>query len=157
MSTKSGEVHLPIDLWRPPPGSTPASGDFVYLASDPGDYVGGGDTLLHTPATGSITVSRIGVATRVSVGPWDGYFAHMSVVDRLEPGYYPLLQGYPFQNPTRGGLSWFGNGNACNELTGWFVVDRVSYEGDQITSLELRFEQHCENFLPALRGAIRWN
>jgi hypothetical protein len=42
-------------------------------------------------------------------------------------------------------------------LSGWFVVDRVTYSGEEIKSLELRFEQLCEGAPAPLRGAIRWN
>jgi hypothetical protein len=49
-----------------------------------------------------------------------------------------------------------GLGFGCNSSTGWFVVDGVSYVGDTLTSIDLRFEQHCESATPALRGKIHW-
>jgi hypothetical protein len=147
----------PSDLWRPPAGSTPATGNYVYLASDPGDYIGQGDTLLYTHANSTISASAIGAMGYVLAGPWSGSFHPMHTIPRLQPGYYPLLQRYPFHNPARGGLSWHGDGRGCNRLRGWFVVDRVSYEDDLLTSLEVRFEQQCEESMPPLRGAIRWN
>ena len=39
---------------------------------------------------------------------------------------------------------------------GWFVVDAVTYVGDTLTAIDLRFEQHCEGHAPALRGEIHW-
>jgi hypothetical protein len=80
----------------------------------------------------------------------------MSILTQLEPGYYSNLQRYPFNNPTRGGLSWYGDGRGCNTLTGWFVVDNVNYSGGTITALDLRFEQHCEGAGPALHGQVHW-
>jgi len=36
------------------------------------------------------------------------------------------------------------------------VVDGVTYSGATLTSLDLRFEQHCEGLAPALHGQIHW-
>ena len=147
----------PTGLWMPPSGSVPANGNYVYLASDSGDYIGVGDTSLYTQANTTIDVWAIASTTYVSVGPWNGNFHAMHTLDRLDPGYYPMVTRYPFHNPVRGGLTWHGNGRGCNELIGWFIVDRVSYSSDDLTALELRFEQRCEGGTPALRGAIRVN
>jgi len=47
-------------------------------------------------------------------------------------------------------------GRGCNTLTGWFVVDSVTYNEIALTAIDLRFEQHCEGDLPALHGEIHW-
>jgi len=36
----------------------------------------------------------------------------------------------------------------------WFTVDKINFTGTTITSLDLRFEQHCDGTVAALRGAI---
>ena len=77
-------------------------------------------------------------------------------LSQLQPGYYGSLQRYPFHNPARGGLSWSGQGRGCNMLSGWFVVDAVSYVGGTLKAIDLRFEQACEGFMPPLRGQIHW-
>lgn len=150
---------LPAGLWAPPAGSTPATGSYVYLESDAGDYIGQGVTRLFTPATTAMRVTGSGRLARIHIPDglgWHGDFLAMSSVARLTPGYYPGLLRWGSHNPARGGLSWDGDGRACNQATGWFVVDSVSYVGDELQSLELRFEQHCEGMQPALRGKIRW-
>jgi len=81
----------------------------------------------------------------------------MSSIHRLQVGYYGSLKRYRVHNPTRGGLDWSGQGRGCNTLTGWVAVDRVTYVGNQITGLDLRFEQHCEGAAAALHGAIHWD
>jgi hypothetical protein len=53
-------------------------------------------------------------------------------------------------------MDWSGNGRGCNTLSGWFVVDQVSYSLGAMTSIDMRFEQHCEGGLPALHGVIHW-
>ena len=70
------------------------------------------------------------------------------------------LQRYPFHNVTKGGLNWSGDGRGCNRLTGWFVIDRVTYSDSTLTAIDLRFEQRCDDRLPygdlepALRGPM---
>jgi hypothetical protein len=144
-------------LWQPPIGSVPPTGDYVYLQSDPGDYIGGGQTYSYTPSNATINVAANGGHATVSVGGWFADFQAMSTLTRLQPGYYGDLKRYPFHNPAKGGLDWFGNGRGCNTLSGWFVVDQVTYSGSTLTALDLRFEQHCEGGAAALRGAIHWH
>jgi len=55
------------------------------------------------------------------------------------------------------GLTWYGEARNCNKKTGWFVVDNVTYMRTTLTAIDLRFEQHCEDRAPALRGEIHWN
>lgn len=81
----------------------------------------------------------------------------MSTISELQEGYYPGLTRYPFHNPATGGLEWWGEGRGSNTLTGWFVIDSVTYEGGVLKAIELRFEQHSEGATPALHGAIRWS
>lgn len=156
-----GPQTPPTDLWAPPTGSTPNSGNYVYLESDEGDFIGEGGSRLFTAANSAIRVSSAGVErrARVEVGDdhyWGGEFYAMSSVPRLMPGFYSGVFGAPLHNPAKGGLSWSGDFRACNDLWGWFVVDNVTYSGDELTSLDVRFEQHCEFANPALRGKVHW-
>jgi len=155
-TTPPGPQTPPAGLWAPPTGATPASGNFVYLQSDPGDYIGGGATELDTAANATISVYGSGALANVSVGGWTGNFRGMNSIAQLQPGYYANLQRYPFNNPVTGGLSWYGNGRGCNTLTGWFVVDGVTYDANGLSSLDLRFEQHCEGGTAALHGQVHW-
>ena len=159
-TTPPGPVNPPpAGLWQPAPGATPASGSYVYLQSDPGDYIGGGATSVYTPSNATLAVNASGAHVQVSVGGthwWYGDFQGMSSLTALEPGYYGNLERYPFNNPVRGGLDWFGDGRGCNTLTGWFVVDTISFSGTAISALDLRFEQHCEGGAPALHGQVHW-
>lgn len=149
----------PADLWQPAPDALPASGNYVYLQSDAGDYIGQGLTRIYTPATATFSVT--GIAGRLHVylsgaQYWIGDFQAMSPLPQLQPGYYGDLQRYPFHNPVKGGLDWWGDGRGCNTLRGWFVVDHVAYTAGALSAIDLRFEQHCEGGTPALRGQIHW-
>lgn len=154
-----GPAEPPAGLWAPPVGAVPESGNYVYLDSDPGDWVGAGATYLYTGSTAVLSLGqapgRVAVTVNGDEG-WRGDFQAMYTLDRLEAGYYGDLQRYPFHNPASGGMSWTGEGRGCNTLTGWFVVDSVTYDGETLIAIDLRFEQRCEGGDPALRGAIHW-
>lgn len=160
-TTPSGpQFPAPTDLWRPAAGSTPATGSFVYLESGAGDWVGGGSTRLFTPQTANLRVSSSGRAVNLQITEgsswWYGDFESMDLLSQIQPGYYPDAFRYPFNNPTRPGLSWTGDGRGCNESTGWFVVDHIRYEGTLLTAFEARFEQYCDSSTAPLRGHVRW-
>lgn len=150
----------PSGLWAPAANAVPATGNYVYLQSTAGDYIGAGRTYTYTGSNAilSISGSNAYVGVRVTGDQnWTGDFAGMQDLPQLEPGYYGDLQRYPFHNPVKGGLSWYGEGRGCNTLSGWFVVDDVTYVDGAMTALELRFEQRCEGGGSALRGKIKWN
>lgn len=153
-------VPAPPGLWEPAGGVTPATGSYVYLESQPGDVVGLGNNYLYTFANSMISVNA--VAGRVSVyiegdEYWNSNFAGMNFLSRVEVGYYGNLKSYPLRNPVIGGLEWLGGSSTCEELTGWFVVDSVTYDGSNITAIDFRFEQRCEGDAPALHGKIHWD
>lgn len=149
----------PAGLWQPVPGSTPTTGNYVYLVSDVGDYIGLGQTYTYTPATAVLTVSETGGHLSVNVNGntwWYGNFQTMNSLTQLQPGFYPGLQRYPFNNPVLGGLDWSGDGRGCNTEKGWFAIDSVTYVSGVLTAFDLRFEQNCEGGITALHGAIHW-
>lgn len=158
-------LPLPSGLWEPSAGSTPATGDYVYLDSQQGDWVGAGGEYLYVLPGSTLPGSTISVTAvqnhlSVYVGgneQWNGDFQVMNSLNGVEIGYYPDLRRYPFHNPVKGGLNWSGEGRGCGSLTGWFAVDSVTYDGSTLTAVELRFEQHCQGNAPALRGEIHWS
>jgi hypothetical protein len=157
----SGPVNpSPAGLWQPTVGSTPSAGNYVYLQSDTGDYIGAGRSYTYTQATSQISVTASGGHLSVTINGnenWSGDFQAMNSISQLQPGYYSNLQRYPFHNPVLGGLNWSGQGRGSNTLTGWFVVDNVTYANGVLTAIDLRFEQHSEGGLPSLHGQIHWN
>lgn len=149
----------PLGLWLPPAGSTPVSGDYVYLTSDVGDFIGGGRSYTYTQGDAPIGVTAGGGHLLVTVHgaeAWSGDFQVMSTLSQLQPGYYANLRRYPLHNPAKGGLSWVGAGRGCTTVTGWFAIDVVTYVSGSLTAIDLRFEQHCEGGTPALHGAVHW-
>ena len=152
-------VPPPSGLWSPASGATPDSGNYVYLQSDVGDYIGAGGTYTYTSSNATLALSAAGARVSVAVTGnerWSGDFQGMSGITQLQPGYYGDLRRYPFHNPVKGGLSWTGEGRGCNTVRGWFVVDSVTYDTGGLASITLRFQQNCEGLAPALRGKISW-
>jgi hypothetical protein len=165
--SSTGPVNpAPDGLWQPPPGSTPSTGNFVYLQSDVGDYIGLGQTYTYTPAIATLSVSATpgivgtyGAFLTVGVNGntwWNGNFQTMNTLSQLQPGFYPGLLRYPFNNKVLGGLDWSGDGRGCNTEKGWFAIDSVTYVNGALTAIDLRFEQNCEGGTTALHGAIHW-
>jgi hypothetical protein len=156
----SGPVlPIPSTLWKPAAGAVPATGDYVYLKSDAGDYIGQGGTYLYTRANAALSVSASGGLLSVGVDGdeyWTGRFATMTSITDLEQGYYPNLERYPFNDSSVGGLDWYGEGRGSNTLTGWFAIDSVTYDNGALSAITLRFELHSEGGTPALHGAIHW-
>ena len=155
----AGPVYpVPQGLWAPAPGVTPATGNYIYLESETNDWVGAGQTYTYTPDS-TVTVRSIdGFLSVVVAGnpEWYGYFLAMSSLHALRPGLYGDLTRYGFNNPTKGGVLWWGGGRGCDTLHGWFTVDNVTYHADSLKAVDMRFEQHCEGAAPALHGAIHW-
>lgn len=150
---------VPAGLWSPV-FNAPA-GNYVYLESTSGDYIGGGQTYLHTETNGTTaTVSgnsiNVSVYDRSSGDNWNSEFVAMNTLSDLKPGYYGGLQRYPFHNAVKGGFSWSGNGRGCNTLTAWYVIDKITYVNGNVKELDARFEQHCEGGTSALRGKVHW-
>jgi hypothetical protein len=155
----TGPAPIPANLWRAAAGSVPATGNYVYLESTGGDYIGGGRTYSYNQSNATIKLNPAGGYLGVSIAGdqyWGGDFKALGSMSQLAVGYYGGLSRYPFNNPILGGLSWSGEGRGCNTLSGWFVIDKATYNGTTLTELDLRFEQHCEGGVSALRGQLHW-
>lgn len=146
----------------PPPPSTPTT-MFSYV-SDPGDFVGGGQTGSYSlsgmnvlgwqAGNGSVVNIRFRSASAPPTVSWNLDFAATSGSPLL-PGSYTGAARYPFNSGVPG-LNVDGNGRGCNTLTGSFVVLEATFGPQgEVLRFHATFEQHCEGAVPALRGEIR--
>lgn len=149
-------LPLPAGLWTP--SIVTPTANSVYLESTPGDYIGGGKTYSYLAPAAKVSVSGNSFTVSANSGSdsWSANFVGMSNLTQLKPGYYGGLQRYPFHNAVKGGMSWSGNGRGCNTLSGWFVIDKITYVSGNVKEFDARFEQHCEGGSSALRGKIHW-
>jgi HYR domain len=147
-----------------PPGSitVPSSGTFLYMNSQPGDYIGQGTEQLYTSDDSTIQGSLPQGGGHFSASVIQGNYDHWWYVDIAAPPGEPLVEGsytgalrYPF-NDGAPGLSVDGDGRGCNTLTGQFDVNEISHASTgELLVFDATFEQHCEGFDPALYGRIR--
>jgi hypothetical protein len=129
------------------------------VQSEEGDFVERGATMLYTPANADIALTTRTSTVEIRVNTADlsiGTFQGVIGVDQLQPGYYGELQAVNRANPAKGGLDWSAHSRGCERQTGWYVVDHIAYANGTISALDLRFEQRCDGFTGALRGAIHW-
>ena len=90
----------PASLWAPPPGDHTVNGNYVYMESDPGDWVGDGKQHVYTQANSILTLNLTDNYLAVFVNGnehWSGDFKGMVSIERLQPGYYGTLDDIPLE------------------------------------------------------------
>jgi hypothetical protein len=132
------------------------------MTSDPGDWIGGGQTYHYTSAADTVgysgTVQRVSGGVDAANGDWWGATFVPAQGDILVEGAtYPDAHRYPF-NGSGAGMDVSGNGRGCNTLTGTFTVNQIGFSSASgaLDRLDLSFEQRCEGATPALRGRLRY-
>lgn len=140
----------------------PAHGETgtLHYESEPGDYIGQGETRTYTEADGKFITFRTfdnGVNVNFADAWWSLSFAAPFEAE-LTAGFYPNAQRHPFQDDDRPGLDFSGDGRGCNTLTGEFTVSEIIWDWFKIPRrFSATLEQHCEGFEPALYGSIDYD
>jgi VCBS repeat-containing protein len=139
----------------------------LFMISDPGEFVGQGQTWDFTPATaGFSAATNFDNGVEVLVDPpgvveqWRLNFAAPGNAP-LTPGVYTGATRFPFQLSTEPGLDVSGYGRGNNLLRGTFTVYDIAYgAGSTITRFAATFVQQTDDFGPLgppLHGAIVFN
>jgi len=138
---------------------------YLYLNSQPGDYVGQGVTQTLTAADGTFTVTNNISTSEVSVffnTPgytqfWTLQFGSPESM-KFGSGQYVGAQRTAFRSPTHSGIDVSGDGRGCDGDTGQFLVSNFVLAKDgTVARLAIDFEQHCEGASPALYGSLRYD
>lgn len=147
----------------------------LYLNTEPGSYVGGrlGEVLWTHGIEGIFSVDTNfdkGVTVRFDDGHyWSLDFAaptydpatNTNNGNRLAVGFYDHATRFPFNSPTRPGLSFDGDGRGNNTLGAWFNVLDIAYgTNGQILRFAADFRQYdeSENMTgPSTYGSLRIN
>jgi hypothetical protein len=150
-------------------GTAAANGNYLYLQSDQGDWVGAGQTYWHTDAdTTWLTSYGCGdgcapwAATTLSAylgnstDWWDVRLAPL-IGQPLVPGTYNNAQREALRDATHPGMDISGDGRGCGTITGNFTVYTASFTGQTVNQFRASFTQHCEGANPALYGEIGIN
>jgi hypothetical protein len=75
----------------------------------------------------------------------------------LVPGTtYPAARRYPFDDASPG-LSVVSPGHGCVFVDGTFTVDALEFDAGGLRTAVIRFGQHCEQAVPALRGTLEFH
>jgi uncharacterized repeat protein (TIGR02543 family) len=155
-------VNMPKEctaFFEPLVSSAPRT--LMYVDSQQGDFVGSGKKGVLSLANSfwSVTSARDGNTINVQIDDaFDRWRIDFSAPEGqpLTVGYYSAARRYPF-TPFNG-LSVTGPGSGCNQLTGRFVVLEVAIASNgTVERFAADFEQHCEDQVPAVFGAIRYN
>jgi hypothetical protein len=155
-------LPIPADLWRPPAGSTPAVGTYLYVETEPSVAPGVTSPRTLTAAAGRFTIAAgtgaLTIAVEDTTNRLDvrGAFTTMLGHVQLEEGYYRDLRGPADADPLKGSLDVTFDARRCAALTGWFVVDHVFYFNGRLTTLDLRFEQRCAGVAVPTHGQLHW-
>lgn len=159
--TITGLTALALCLPSKPAAAQLLEGSFSFV-SDPGDYIGAGQSRSFALDTASVTVrgNEDGRYVGVTVFPFDGGFWFIDLAapvgTQLAPGAYENAARWPFQSPTQPGLSVSGDGRGCNTLTGRFdVLESTFGPNGYVERFHAVFEQHCEGSPAALHGEVR--
>ena len=141
----------------PTPGVTS-----LTMVSQPGDYIGQGQTYSFTPQTGTFMVNRnfdngVSIFYSGSGQSWNLDFA-APFDAALTPGTYANATRWPFQATGVAGLNVSGDGRGSNTLTGSFTVTQALFAADgTVLRFAASFVQHSEGTTPALTGTINYN
>ena len=132
-----------------------AAANSFSVVGDPGDFVGAGRVYRFTAPPSRFVAQCVGSLVRVQVdgGRWSADVGAAPGTP-LRPGTYEGARGFPpSSGPT---LRVSGDGRACNEATGRFVVEEadLTAAGD-VRRLSVTFEQRCSGSPATLRGEIR--
>ena len=149
----------------PPPTPTPPPLRIVFgYESDPGEWLGEGETKVLTDADGQFAVTHEPGFVEIDfIGPIvDGVLPNWTLQfqaprgNDLVPGLYEDASNVaPLRKP---GLQVFGDGSFCDVVVGWFSVPEAAYasSGD-VERLAIDFELRCEDGDKIFFGYVRIN
>jgi hypothetical protein len=132
----------------------------LSLTSDPGDYVGQGESHNYSTGADTFTVSADWDGRSVGVhvataggGAWDLEF-WAPTDESLAPGEYTDAI-MPDAFSTGPFLDVHHSSRTCSQLIGSFDVTRVTFGSNgYVQQFDATFEQHCDSQDPGLRGEI---
>jgi hypothetical protein len=141
------------------PQSQP-TGTYLSFASEPGDWVGQGESHRYvlTDGTWAVSYDTVWGAGRVAASfsaPGTYWEIVLSGAASESPptGEWVAARRWPFNNPAAG-LDFSGQSRGCNEITGRFIIFDLKRRGDTVDYLHAAWEQHCEGGDPVLKGEI---
>lgn len=142
--------------------STVSASNNLGFVSEPGDWVGGGETRDYDDqnSTFRFSASADKSTVQVSLDTLDGTEWWYLTLDApngqpLTVGSYTEASRYPFNSTTTNGLSFSGTGRGCNTLSGEVEISGIGYAPDgTLDYLDATWIQYCETTMPPLHGYV---
>lgn len=132
----------------------------LVLNSQPGDYIGGGQSWQYDQVTASFSTSSDGSMITTTVWPSDGGWWTVQLAappgQPMGVGSYEGAVRASFRPAGSPGIDVYGMGRGCNQTVGRFDVTEVTFgPSNYVVSFSATFEQHCEyEGAPALYGEV---
>jgi hypothetical protein len=149
------------------------------FVSDPGDWVGGGQTrdityVKGSPETAQFFVNMLKVGSAgpdmLQIGAMKNPISTDNVLIQvgtnqlghaLQVGVYENAMRAPFADPGRPGIDISFQHRGSNTITGRFEIEDIAYVSTGIDEWRLdrfrmTFEQHSEGHTPAMRGTVTY-
>jgi hypothetical protein len=156
-----GEIDAPasggpnrLPDWRP---AVP-SGNFAYFDSDSTEWVGLGVVTAYGDDC-EFDVTQYGRILRITLQgdpSWDLQFQYAADQDGLKVGTYENV-GNHLDDPDEVGMVARTH-HVCNDVLSTFIVDEIGHdENGVLSSVTIRFEQHCEGAAAAVLGHVHWS
>ncbi len=158
-----------------PPRAAADPQTVIYLWSDPGDYIGGGQTYVRDTTNGTFSAQASdrdgdGSADYVTFF-WQGNTLGQFTILQFgtnqlpgtdfDPGRYDHARRAPFAPAGHAGVDVSMDGRGCNTLRGKLTIIDAEFDyssgSPQVVSFAASFTQHCEGMHPALRGLFYYN
>ena len=139
----------------------PKTGTFLWVNSQPGDFIGRGLDQLFMPPDAAVQawLPQGGDTFRADITQGTRLWGVTISSPRGVPlavGSYTGAVRSAFRPNGVPGLDVSGDGHGCNMLTGSFTVNAIAYsQYNELMLFDANFEQHCEGVVPALFGHIR--
>jgi hypothetical protein len=145
-------------LFQPLVSSAPRT--LLFLDSQPSEHIGQGAQMVYAAANSrwtltSFSSSRNSVSVTVadSLEQWRLEFARPSGQPLTVGEYTAVRRSTPFNR-----MLVDRSSRSCSTLTGRFVILEIVFgTNNSVTRFAADFEQHCDDGVPALFGAIRYN
>lgn len=161
-------------VWTPRAAADPQT--FIYLWSDPGDYVGNGQVYFRDLSNGRFSTPNAfdrdgdGAADYVEffwLGNTPGEFVSLAFGTNqipgsdFAPGRYHHARRAPFAAAGHAGVDVGMDGRGSNTLRGKLTIIDAEFDYSsghpQVASFAASFKQHSEGRRPALRGLFYYN
>ncbi|MGH8080898.1 MAG: hypothetical protein ACREP7_10000 [Lysobacter sp.] len=140
-----------------------AFADTLYsYASEPGDYIGAGQSKLYTSADAKIEVVGNAQALTMNVNAGNDRWSIDLAAPRgqsLQPGRYYFAERASFRTGRSPGIDIGGNGRGCNRTWGSVYIQQIEFDAaGKVAALEASAMQRCEREnAPLLTGVLRYN